>query len=201
MEFISILLVFVLACFVGYYVVWSGIPALNTPLMSGANAISSMLIVGALIAASALGSAPASASAQPEFLSVEELQNVAEERKQLRAAIRKHVRSSVLVCPLIPPEKYQKRFAQSQSQLTALVEAYQNTPCILDVTIAYQDEIDLIMMRRATVRCQISKISEERVSSVLMAAHMEQQDIRIAASRALSALDDAAEEAATGATQ
>ena len=42
--------VFVLAVFVGYYVVWSVTPALHTPLMSVTNAISSVIIVGALIA-------------------------------------------------------------------------------------------------------------------------------------------------------
>ena len=57
MDFISILSIFVLACFVGYYVVWSVTPALHTPLMSVTNAISSVIIVGALIAAAAAGSA------------------------------------------------------------------------------------------------------------------------------------------------
>ena len=57
MDFISILSIFVLACFVGYYVVWSVTPALHTPLMSVTNAISSVIVVGALIAASAAGSA------------------------------------------------------------------------------------------------------------------------------------------------
>ena len=51
MDFISILSIFVLSCFVGYYVVWSVTPALHTPLMSVTNAISSVIIVGALIAA------------------------------------------------------------------------------------------------------------------------------------------------------
>ena len=55
MDFISILSIFVLACFVGYYVVWSVTPALHTPLMSVTNAISSVIIVGALIAAAAVG--------------------------------------------------------------------------------------------------------------------------------------------------
>lgn len=45
------LTVFVLAIFVGYYVVWSVTPALHTPLMSVTNAVSSVIIVGALIAA------------------------------------------------------------------------------------------------------------------------------------------------------
>ena len=43
--------VLVLACFVGYYVVWSVTPSLHTPLMSVTNAISSVIIVGAIIAA------------------------------------------------------------------------------------------------------------------------------------------------------
>jgi len=42
--------VFVLACFVGYYVVWRVTPALHSPLMAVTNAISSVIIVGALIA-------------------------------------------------------------------------------------------------------------------------------------------------------
>jgi len=49
------LIVFVLAIFVGYYVVWSVTPALHTPLMSVTNAISSVIIVGALIATGAEG--------------------------------------------------------------------------------------------------------------------------------------------------
>ncbi|MBA3054490.1 MAG: NAD(P) transhydrogenase subunit alpha [Sphingomonadales bacterium] len=51
MDFISILSIFVMACFVGYYVVWSVTPALHTPLMAVTNAISSVIIVGALVAA------------------------------------------------------------------------------------------------------------------------------------------------------
>ena len=50
------LIIFVLAVFVGYYVVWSVTPALHTPLMSVTNAISSVIIVGALIAAAEAGS-------------------------------------------------------------------------------------------------------------------------------------------------
>lgn len=57
MDFISILSIFVMACFVGYYVVWSVTPALHTPLMAVTNAISSVIIVGALIASAAPGSA------------------------------------------------------------------------------------------------------------------------------------------------
>ncbi len=50
-PFIQQFSVFVMAIFVGYYVVWSVTPALHTPLMSVTNAISSVIIVGALIAA------------------------------------------------------------------------------------------------------------------------------------------------------
>jgi NAD(P) transhydrogenase subunit alpha len=49
------LAIFVLAVFVGYYVVWSVTPALHTPLMAVTNAISSVIIVGALLAAAAHG--------------------------------------------------------------------------------------------------------------------------------------------------
>lgn len=56
MDFISILSIFVMACFVGYYVVWSVTPALHTPLMAVTNAISSVIVVGALIASAAAGS-------------------------------------------------------------------------------------------------------------------------------------------------
>ena len=44
--------IFVLSIFVGYYVVWSVTPSLHTPLMSVTNAISSVIIVGAIVAAS-----------------------------------------------------------------------------------------------------------------------------------------------------
>ena len=50
-PFIFRLSIFVLSIFVGYYVVWSVTPSLHTPLMSVTNAISSVIIVGALIAA------------------------------------------------------------------------------------------------------------------------------------------------------
>jgi NAD(P) transhydrogenase subunit alpha len=55
-TFITILSIFVLACFVGYFVVWGVTPALHTPLMAVTNAISSVIIVGALIAAAETGS-------------------------------------------------------------------------------------------------------------------------------------------------
>ncbi len=61
------LTVFILACFVGYYVVWRVTPALHSPLMAIANAISSVIIVGALIAA---GPADVSFSKIMGFLAV-----------------------------------------------------------------------------------------------------------------------------------
>ena len=50
-PFIFRLSIFVLSIFIGYYVVWSVTPSLHTPLMSVTNAISSVIIVGAIIAA------------------------------------------------------------------------------------------------------------------------------------------------------
>ncbi len=50
-AYIATLTIFILASFVGYYVVWKVTPALHTPLMSVTNAISSIIILGALIAA------------------------------------------------------------------------------------------------------------------------------------------------------
>ena len=55
LPFVFGLTVFALACFVGYYVVWRVTPALHSPLMSVTNAISSVIIVGALIAAGPVG--------------------------------------------------------------------------------------------------------------------------------------------------
>jgi NAD(P) transhydrogenase subunit alpha len=49
-PFIYLFAIFVLAIFVGYYVVWNVTPALHTPLMSVTNAISSVIVVGALLA-------------------------------------------------------------------------------------------------------------------------------------------------------
>ncbi|MCC7284537.1 MAG: NAD(P) transhydrogenase subunit alpha [Acetobacteraceae bacterium] len=48
-PFVFLLTIFLLACFVGYYVVWSVTPALHSPLMAVTNAISSVIIVGALL--------------------------------------------------------------------------------------------------------------------------------------------------------
>ena len=54
-SFLGYFTVFILAVFVGFYVVWSVTPALHSPLMSVTNAISSVIIVGALLAAAASG--------------------------------------------------------------------------------------------------------------------------------------------------
>ena len=55
-PFIFRLSIFVLSILVGYYVVWSVTPSLHTPLMSVTNAISSVIIVGAIVAAASLSS-------------------------------------------------------------------------------------------------------------------------------------------------
>jgi NAD(P) transhydrogenase subunit alpha len=57
-PFLFLLTIFLLACFVGYYVVWSVTPALHSPLMGVTNAISSVIVVGAILAAG-LGESPA----------------------------------------------------------------------------------------------------------------------------------------------
>ena len=49
-PFIYLLAVFLMACFVGYYVVWNVTPALHSPLMGVTNAISSVIVVGAMLA-------------------------------------------------------------------------------------------------------------------------------------------------------
>jgi NAD(P) transhydrogenase subunit alpha len=49
-PFLMLLTIFLLACFVGYYVVWSVTPALHSPLMGVTNAISSVIVVGAILA-------------------------------------------------------------------------------------------------------------------------------------------------------
>jgi len=53
-TFLSLFTIFLLACFVGYFVVWSVTPALHSPLMGVTNAISSVIIVGGLLAAGPL---------------------------------------------------------------------------------------------------------------------------------------------------
>jgi H+-translocating NAD(P) transhydrogenase subunit alpha len=58
--FYSLFAIFVLAVFVGYFVVWNVTPALHTPLMSVTNAISSVIVVGALLAVGAGGVASGS---------------------------------------------------------------------------------------------------------------------------------------------
>jgi H+-translocating NAD(P) transhydrogenase subunit alpha len=49
-PFLFLLTIFMLACFVGYYVVWNVTPALHSPLMGVTNAISSVIVVGAILA-------------------------------------------------------------------------------------------------------------------------------------------------------
>jgi NAD(P) transhydrogenase subunit alpha len=66
-PFVFLLAIFVMACFVGYYVVWNVTPALHSPLMAVTNAISSVIVVGAMLAA---GFAFTGASAAFGFLAV-----------------------------------------------------------------------------------------------------------------------------------
>jgi H+-translocating NAD(P) transhydrogenase subunit alpha len=54
-PFLGLFTIFVLACFVGYFVVWSVTPALHSPLMGVTNAISSVIIVGGILAAGPAG--------------------------------------------------------------------------------------------------------------------------------------------------
>lgn len=63
-PFFYLLMVFVMAIFVGYYVVWSVTPALHTPLMSVTNAISSVIVVGALLAVGVKGVASGATAAK-----------------------------------------------------------------------------------------------------------------------------------------
>jgi NAD(P) transhydrogenase subunit alpha len=55
-PFIFGITVFVLSCFIGYYVIWKVTPALHTPLMSVTNAISAIILIGAMIAVGTSGS-------------------------------------------------------------------------------------------------------------------------------------------------
>jgi NAD(P) transhydrogenase subunit alpha len=56
-PFVFLLAVFLMACFVGYYVVWNVTPALHSPLMGVTNAISSVIVVGAMLATGLAASA------------------------------------------------------------------------------------------------------------------------------------------------
>jgi NAD(P) transhydrogenase subunit alpha len=77
------LAIFMLAIFVGYYVVWSVTPALHTPLMAVTNAISSVIIVGAIIAAAAGAGAAQSNSAKVHDSCKRIISSVEEEQRKL----------------------------------------------------------------------------------------------------------------------
>ena len=62
-PFISVFTVFVLAIFVGYYVVWGVTPALHTPLMAVTNALSGIIVVGAMLQAVSTGTDPSALQA------------------------------------------------------------------------------------------------------------------------------------------
>ena len=70
-PFVQLFTVFVLACFVGYYVVWRVTPALHSPLMAVTNAISSVIIVGALIASGAAAFGNATNAAAPAIPAIQ----------------------------------------------------------------------------------------------------------------------------------
>ncbi len=84
------LTIFVLAIFVGYFVVWSVTPALHTPLMAVTNAISSVIVVGALIA---VAGEYLSASLNI-VLSVDIISNVYLNNKRLEILLHRSQRSS-----------------------------------------------------------------------------------------------------------
>ncbi len=52
MDILSLITIFILSCFIGFYVIWSVTPALHSPLMAITNAISSVIIIGSIIAVS-----------------------------------------------------------------------------------------------------------------------------------------------------
>ncbi len=78
-PFVFRLSIFVLAIFVGYFVVWAVTPALHTPLMSVTNAISSVIVVGALIAVSV----PTHSAAKNIVVAVDRNENVDVDGKQI----------------------------------------------------------------------------------------------------------------------
>ena len=65
---ITNLIIFVLAIYVGYHVVWTVTPALHTPLMAVTNAISAIVIVGAMLAAALTETIPVRQLGEPDFI-------------------------------------------------------------------------------------------------------------------------------------
>lgn len=108
------LAIFALAIFVGYYVVWSVTPALHTPLMAVTNAISSVIIVGALLAAAA--------SARPPAAPVRTNKEIIETCKALPKAINDISRK------LAPPDRRPgpELLAQQQQACEETFTAYQS---------------------------------------------------------------------------
>ncbi|MDX2233309.1 MAG: NAD(P) transhydrogenase subunit alpha [Hyphomonadaceae bacterium] len=133
------LAIFVLAIFVGYYVVWSVTPALHTPLMSVTNAISSVIIVGAIIAAAAGAAATGPSSrdidkacggiikafdAADKALAPPELWMPARDREGLAGGCRQHYGEVSLQRLSQPPEpgaKVSTWIAQGAGVLAALL--------------------------------------------------------------------------------
>lgn len=152
------------------------------------------------LAASVFCMVPAEASEQPEFLDVEALQLAAEEREELRLDIRNYVRTFVPVCPFNPPEAYRDGFSGFVSQMSILIESLQSTQLLMDVNIAYYDELEEVKRKRATVRCGFRKWDEASAQNIFLAALRARQDIEISSNRALRALS-VADEALEGEAQ
>lgn len=72
-EYLIALYVFVLACFIGYYVIWGVTPALHTPLVALTNAISGIVIVGALLVTGFEASPEAAAAAEEGGITTAEI--------------------------------------------------------------------------------------------------------------------------------
>ena len=85
-PFIFRLSIFILSIFIGYYVVWSVTPSLHTPLMSVTNAISSVIIVGAIIAALASSDGNIFSSSGPIVVMVLEKINAVLSNRELMGA-------------------------------------------------------------------------------------------------------------------
>ncbi|WP_432200866.1 hypothetical protein ACRAQ7_00960 [Erythrobacter sp. W53] len=131
---------------------------------------------------------PAAASPQPEFLALEELQAAAEERSALRGQIRSYVREVYPICPLRPPQAYAQAFGQSEQALKNLIASFQDKQLILDVNIAYRDELAEVVMDRTRVRCAVNEMSEAQAQASLNALNATHLNTRISGNRALHAV-------------
>ncbi|WP_379549508.1 hypothetical protein [Qipengyuania sp. DGS5-3] len=85
--------------------------------------------------------------------------------------------------------KYEAAFGGITSELNTLIQSMQDTQLILDVNIAYEDELDAVMHQRTLVRCSLGEINEDQAQTLLRAAMGKRQDIEIRANAALRAID------------